>query len=78
MNSTIDLLSSHRSIRKFTDQPIEESIFQTIVKAAQCAATSNHIQSYTIIRIKDKKTRKQIADLAGPQIWIEQAPAFLR
>jgi len=77
MNSTIDLLSSHRSIRKFTDQPIEESIFQSIVKAAQCAATSNHIQSYTIIRIKDKKTRKQIADLAGPQIWIEQAPAFL-
>jgi len=77
MNPIIDLLSSHRSIRKFTDQPIEESIFKTIVKAAQCAATSNHIQAYTIIRVKDKEIRKQIANLAGPQIWVEQAPTFL-
>jgi len=77
MNPTIDLLSAHRSVRKFTDKSIEESVFQTIVKAAQCAATSNHIQAYTIIRITDKETRKQIADLAGPQPWIEQAPVFL-
>ena len=77
MNPTMDLLSSHRSVRKFIDKPIEESLFQTIVKAAQCAATSSHVQAYTIIRVKDKENRKQIADLAGPQVWVEQAPIFL-
>jgi len=77
MNPTIDLLSSHGSVRKFMDQPIEESVFKTLVRAAQCASTSHHVQAYTIIRVKNKETRKQIADLAGPQPWVEQAPVFL-
>jgi nitroreductase len=77
MNNTIDLLASHRSIRSFSDQPVEESILNTIVRTAQCAATSNHIQACTIIRVRDKKNQKQIADLAGPQIWVEKATVFL-
>lgn len=77
MNPTLDLLASHRSVRKFTDQPVDDSLVQTLVKSAQCAATSNHVQAYTLIRVRNKVTRKQIADLAGPQIWVEQAPVFL-
>ncbi len=77
MNQTIELLSAHRSVRKFRDKPIEESLFQTIVRAAQCAATSSHVQAYTIIRVQDKENRQQIAELSGPQPWVEQAPLFL-
>lgn len=77
MNPTIDCMLSHRSIRNFTDKPIDEPTFQTIVRAAQCAASSSHVQAYTIIRVKNTETRKQIADLSGPQIWVEQAPIFL-
>ena len=77
MNATIDLLSSHRSIRKFTDKPVDDALFHTIVRTAQCAATSNHVQAYTIIRVQDKENRRQIAELAGPQPWVEQAPIFL-
>ncbi|MCP3944175.1 MAG: oxygen-insensitive NADPH nitroreductase [Desulfobacteraceae bacterium] len=77
MNTTINLLSAHRSIRKFTDKPIEESLFRTLIETAQCAATSHHVQAYTIIRVKDKENKKQIATLSGPQPWVEQAPTFL-
>lgn len=77
MNATIDLLSSHRSVRRFKDKPVEDALFHTIVRAAQCAATSSHVQAYTIIRVQDKENRRQIAALAGPQLWVEQAPIFL-
>lgn len=77
MNQTTDLLSNHRSIRKFTNKPVEEALLNTIVNAARCAATSNHVQAYTIIRVKDKENRRQIARLSGPQVWVEQAPIFL-
>lgn len=76
MNPIIDLLSSHRSIRKFKDRPIDEATLKKIVKAAQCASTSNHVQAYTIIQVNDKEKRKQIADLSGPQIWVETSPLF--
>lgn len=77
MNPVIDLLCRHRSVRKFTDRPIADDLLHTIVRTAQCAATSHHVQAYTIIRVQDKNNRKKIADLSGPQPWVEQAPVFL-
>jgi nitroreductase len=77
MNETIDLLSSHRSVRKFTAQPVDDALLHAIVRTAQCASTSHHVQAYTIVRVQDKKNRQQIANLAGPQPWVEQAPVFL-
>ena len=48
-----------------------------IVEAAQCAATSHFVQAYTIIQVKDPGKRHTIAQLAGPQAWVEKAPVFL-
>jgi len=77
MNPTIELLKSHRSIRKFKDTPVGDQTLKTILEAAQCAATSNHVQAYTVIRVNDEKIRREIARLSGPQTWVEQAPLFL-
>jgi len=77
MNATIDLMKAHRSIRKFSDREVDEKTLKGIVSAAQCAATSHFVQAYTVIRVRDREKRKAIADLAGPQVWVEQAPVFL-
>ena len=77
MNSVLDLLSCHRSIRKFTKTPVDDAMVKELISVAQCAATSSHVQAYSIINIKDIDVRKQIADLAGPQKWVETAPIFL-
>ena len=77
MNATIDLLKAHRSIRKFSDRPIDDRTLSTIIAAAQCAATSHFVQAYTIIRVRDRRTRETIAQLAGPQVWVARAPVFL-
>ena len=37
MTPTIDLLMAHRSIRKFTDEPVDEALLQTLVAAGQAA-----------------------------------------
>lgn len=77
MPSTLDLLRSHRSVRRYKPTPVDTAVLNGIVQAAQCAATSSHVQAYTLIQVKNKGVRKQIADLAGPQIWVEKAPVFL-
>lgn len=77
MNETIKLLNNHRSIRKFKDIPIEEDILKTIIKSGQCAPTSTYRQAYTVIRVKDRENRKEIAKLSGEQKYIEEAPEFL-
>ena len=77
MNTIIDLMRSHRSIRKFSDRKVTDETLAAIVSAAQCAATSHFVQAYTVIRVKDLVKREAIAQLAGPQVWVARAPVFL-
>ena len=77
MNAIIDLLKSHRSIRKFTSQPISEELFEQLVQAGQAAATSSFLQGCTIIRIRKPESRKLLAELAGNQPYVESAAEFL-
>ena len=77
MNETVKLLKDHKSIRKFKDQLVEDDKVKTIIECAQSASTSSFIQAYTIISVVNKENRKNIAHLAGDQIYIEQCPLFL-
>lgn len=77
MNPTIDLLKSHRSIRKFKDQQIPRELFEELIRAGQSAATSNHVQAYSIIHVVNPTNRQRIAELAGGQAYIADSSDFL-
>lgn len=77
MSSVIDLLKSHRSIRKFTDKAIDPDVLNNIFLAGQAAATSSFLQGSTIIRVQNKSTRKSLARLAGNQPYVESAAEFM-
>lgn len=77
MNDVINLLKSHRSVRKYTSEPIAEEKLKLIIEAAQCASSSNFVQAYTIIKVDDRKKREEITKLAGNQKYIGECPVFL-
>ncbi|WP_445003483.1 oxygen-insensitive NADPH nitroreductase [Halomonas mongoliensis] len=77
MNPTIELLKSHRSIRKFTDQPVSRELLEELIRAGQGAATSSHVQAYTVIHVKRPENREKIAELAGGQGYVASCGAFL-
>ena len=77
MNPVIELLKSHRSIRKFTDKPIALELFEELVRAGQGAATSSFLQGATIVRVSDRDTRGKIAEYAGKQPYVVSAAEFM-
>lgn len=77
MNPTIELLKSHRSVRKFTDQPISRELLLELISAGQAAATSSHVQAYSVIHVTDPAKREMIAELAGGQSYVASCAAFL-
>jgi nitroreductase len=77
MNPVIDLLKSHRSIRQFKDDAIEQSTLETLIEAGQAAATSSFIQACTVIQVNHPDTRAQLAACAGNQAYVASAPVFL-
>lgn len=77
MNSTIETILAHRSIRKFTDQPISEEQLATLIDCARAASSSSNIQCVSIIRIVDHNKRELLAEHAGGQAYVAGAAEFL-
>ncbi|AEF53483.1 oxygen-insensitive NADPH nitroreductase [Marinomonas posidonica] len=77
MNPILQAQKSHKSIRQYTDQTIDNALLEKLISAAQGAASSSFIQAYSIIQITNPKHRQQIATLAGGQGWVESAAEFL-
>lgn len=77
MNDVIKLLKSHRSVRKFKDQPIARELLIELIQAGQGAATSSHVQAYTVIHVTNPANRERIAELAGGQPYIASCADFL-
>lgn len=75
--NVLDLLQSHRSIRKYSDKSISDEVLEQLFTSAQWAPSSHNIQAYSIITIRDKKKKQQLADMCGNQKYIETCPVFL-
>lgn len=76
-NPTIDLLLSHRSIRKFEDRPLPDGVLETLIKCGQQASTSSNLQTYSVIHVADPERKKNLAALCADQAQIHQSSAFL-
>ncbi|KQN62884.1 nitroreductase family protein [Erwinia sp. Leaf53] len=77
MNETTQLLKSHRSDRSYLSKPIDDAVLDDIVESAWLAPTSVNSQQVSLVVVRDPATRAKIAELAGGQAWIAQAPVFI-
>ncbi|MCQ4087491.1 oxygen-insensitive NADPH nitroreductase [Saccharibacillus sp. JS10] len=77
MNDTISLLMNHRSVRKYTNQPVSQEQLETIVQAGQMASSSSNVQAYTVIAVTDSELKNKLSECAGNQAYIQECPVFL-
>jgi nitroreductase len=76
-NAVIDLILNHRSVRGYRPDPLPEGALELIVAAAQSAATSSNLQTWSVVQVTDPAVRAQCAAFAGGQKHIEECPVFL-
>ncbi len=77
MNQTIEIMKNHRCIRSFLDKEITDAIIDELVAVAQAAPNSINGQQISLIIVRDKEKKRRIAEIAGGQTWIAQAPLFI-
>lgn len=73
----IELMLSHRSVRGYSNREVPPGTFETLVAAAQSAATSSNMQTWSVIAVRDNAKKAALAKIAGNQKHIEQCPLFL-
>jgi len=77
MNDTLKLIQSHRSSRSYTDQAVSDAMLDEIINAAWRGPTSMNAQEISLVVVRDAAKRARIAEIAGGQPWIAQAPVFI-
>jgi len=75
--SVYDVIMRRRTVRSFTDQPVEEEKVQKLLDAAIQAPSGGNIQPISIIRIEKPEGRDKLAKLAVNQPWVAKAPLCL-
>lgn len=68
---------NHVSIRKFQDKEVDQGLIDTIIECAQMAPTSNNLQTYTIIEVRDEYKKEKLSKISGGQNWVVEAPLVL-
>jgi nitroreductase len=76
-NEVIAALLDHRSVRGYKPDPVPPGTLETLVAAAQSAATSSNMQWTSVIVVSDPAKKKVLAEIAGNQKHIEQCPLYL-
>ena len=76
-NETIATMLDHRSVRSYLPDPVPAGTLETLIAAAQSAATSSNMQWWSAVAITDPAKKKVLAEIAGNQKHIEECPLFI-
>jgi nitroreductase len=76
-NPVIGSLRSHRSVRRFTKEPITDEQLETIITTAQQSSTSSNLQSYSVVVVRDQAKKEKLSELCGRQRQIVDCSVFM-
>ncbi len=76
-NDVIASLMDHRSVRGYLTDPVPPGTLETLIAAAQSAATSSNLQTWSVVEVTDPAKRVELAEIANGQKHIVECPLFL-
>lgn len=68
---------NHRSIRKYRDKPVPESLLRIILEAGTRASTTGNMQVYSVIITTDNSIKRELAPCHFNQPMVIEAPVIL-
>jgi nitroreductase len=76
-NEHIALLLSHRSVRGYRPDTLPAGTLESLIAAAQSAATSSNLQTWSVIAVTDPDKKTALSKVAAGQKHIRECPLFL-
>ena len=77
MNGCTDTIYQRRSVRIFMADPLDHQIITKLLHNAQMAPSAGNLQARDFIVVTDTAVKKELANAALSQKFLEQAPAVI-
>lgn len=73
---------AHRSVRRFTEEPIAPEMLDAVLRAGLFASTSSYLHNVSIIRVRDKEKRQALRAVSaamggGGHAYVEHCAEYL-
>lgn len=72
-----ETISQRRSIRRFKNEEIQESLILKIIQAGVWAPSAGNLQSWELVVVKNPQNREKLSEAAYMCDFIAQAPVVL-
>lgn len=73
----MEAIKQRRSIRNYTDRPVEEEKLNLILEAGRLAPSAANRQEWRHVVVTDKETRRKLMRAAKGQGFVAQAPVVI-
>jgi nitroreductase/FMN reductase [NAD(P)H] len=70
-------MANRRVIRRYTDQPVDAALLETLCAVALSAPSKSDLQQADIVIVSDKGQREKLEVLLPDNPWVKAAPVFL-
>lgn len=73
----MNAIQNRKSVRKYSNKPIEEAVLNQILKAAQLAPSWVNVQPWKFIVVKSQETKNLLSEASGGQLQIKNAQVLI-
>jgi len=75
--TVLEAIRKRYSCRAYQDKPIEQEKLDKIFEAARLAPSAKNLQDWRFVVVTDKKIKRQLAEAANNQRFLEDAAAII-
>jgi nitroreductase len=75
--TVIEAVRKRYSCRAYQDKPVEQDKLDSIFEAARLAPSAKNLQDWRFVVVTDSRTRRQLAEAAGNQMFLEKAGVII-
>lgn len=73
----LEAIEERRSIRKYTERPVEEEKLMRILNSGRLAPSDTNTQPWNFIVVRSEDMRRKLAEVSHKQKWMLSAPVFI-
>ena len=74
---TFEAIEKRRSVRSYTDQPVEDEKLGKVLEAGRLAPSANNRQEWKFVVVRDRALRARLVEAARGQKFVGEAPVVI-
>ncbi len=77
MEDILELIKSRRSVRNYSDKPVEKEKLFKILEAGRWSPSSGNVQNWRFVVVNNDSLKLKLAESCLGQYWLTEAPAII-